>query len=216
MSAEPVFELIGQKAALEAYLDSQLCPSLPQQDSIYPQSREGSPGQTSRSPAEPTPFMTLDQQGEPIWPSKPFACQVIKTASLKLAIPLSGYFRYSSTISWPDNLTWKAGAHPATPGHLQYRGRTINIVDPARLVIPHERQAALLQNNNGQFASILLAEEQGWGLACDEVVEVTTIDPQMVRWRKANSKCLWVAGTVIQYGYALLDIDAISKLVRQG
>ncbi|HEV8077548.1 MAG TPA: chemotaxis protein CheW, partial [Marinobacter sp.] len=52
-----------------------------------------------------------------------------------------------------------------------------------------------------------------WGLACDNVAQSFTLNPQQVRWRTSRSKRPWLAGTVIDQMCAMLDAQSMANLL---
>ena len=61
---------------------------------------------------------------------------------------------------------------------------------------------------------IILMGGGKWGLACDSVSEVITLQQDKVRWRGDNSKRPWLAGTVVDQMCALLDVDKFVELLN--
>jgi len=63
---------------------------------------------------------------------------------------------------------------------------------------------------------IILMDEGKWGLACDDIGEVITLQNTDVRWRTAEGRRTWLAGTVSDRLCALLDTDSLSKMLAEG
>jgi purine-binding chemotaxis protein CheW len=58
--------------------------------------------------------------------------------------------------------------------------------------------------------------EGEWGLTCEDVSSVITIDPARVRWRTSRTQRPWLAGTVIEHLCALLDAERLSEILSAG
>lgn len=149
----------------------------------------------------------------PDWSAAPFQILLFKVAGLSLAVPL---IELSGILEWTDEVTPLPGHADFYLGLLQHRGRSVPVVDPARLVLPAERQAALTGDPRARINRIVLIDGGRWGLACDAVREVVTVKPDQVRWRSNRTQRRWLAGTVIDHMCALLDTHAFAQLLESG
>ncbi|VAW92994.1 hypothetical protein MNBD_GAMMA22-569 [hydrothermal vent metagenome] len=141
-----------------------------------------------------------------------FQVMMFKTAGLTLAIPL---VELSGVIFWPDNITVMPGHKESYLGLAQHQDKKIPIIDIAQIVFPQDRAKTWVDfNNNDRLKRIVFINNFEWGLACDAVNEVITIEPSQIKWRKSNTKRAWLAGTVVEYMCALLDTIELSKLLN--
>ena len=141
--------------------------------------------------------------------SVPFACQLIVLAGLRLAIPLSGFTR---VLPWPDRLLSAEKPQTWRLGEMQYGDRRLDIINMAGLIFNRQQQSAPDESTEYSYTSLVLLQDGQTCLPCDEVGDMVTIDPAGVRWRSSDSERLWLAGTIRQEGYALLDLDGIMQL----
>jgi len=139
---------------------------------------------------------------------------LFRTAGLTLAVPLA---ELSGVQEWE--------ASPVTPlprhvdwflGLVRYRGRSVPVVDTALLVLPQERRARLSTTAAERSTRIVFIGEGDWGLACDDVAEVITLEPDQVRWRTSRTSRSWLAGTVIQHMCAIIEPAAFARLLAAG
>lgn len=140
----------------------------------------------------------------------PFSCQLVSVAGLKLALPL---FSYTKILPWSDQLVLEQCKQPCLIGHVQYDVCVFDVVDLARLITgrPANDQA----NNGEHFCShVLLLQDGSTCLPCNDLLDIVTLEPEKVCWRNSDSKRIWLAGTVKDEGYALLDIEGIMKLIE--
>jgi purine-binding chemotaxis protein CheW len=63
---------------------------------------------------------------------------------------------------------------------------------------------------------IVLIGDGRWGLVCDDVSTVITIDPAKVRWRSSRTKRPWLAGTAVEHLCAVLDAEQLAVLLNEG
>ena len=109
------------------------------------------------------------------------------------------------------------------PGHsdlflglLPYHGRNAKLVDTAQVVVPPERLGALELDVEERVSHAVIVDDGRWGLAASAIGEVIELRPDDVKWRNAPGQRPWLAGTVIEHMCALLDVEALVTLLRQG
>jgi purine-binding chemotaxis protein CheW len=110
------------------------------------------------------------------------------------------------------------------PGHadfymgiLQHLGNKIAVIDTARMVLPENKLALLAGENPRQRVKhIVLIDDYKWGLACDAISEVITLQPDDIRWRTSKTSRPWLAGTVIEHMCALMNSKGFADMLRQG
>lgn len=141
-----------------------------------------------------------------------FQIMMFKTAGLTLAVPL---VELSGVISWPQNITEMPGHKASYLGIVQHLGKKIPIIDIAQIVFPQERLVFLANSEpEERLHRIVFINDFKWGLACDAVNDVITIESEQIKWRKSGTKRTWLAGTVIEHMCALLDTKELSKLLN--
>ncbi|MFV1984950.1 MAG: chemotaxis protein CheW [Thiohalomonadales bacterium] len=141
-----------------------------------------------------------------------FQIMMFKTAGLTLAVPL---VELSGVITWPENITEMPGHKDSYLGIVQHLGKKIPIIDIAQIVFPQDRLVSLTESNSTErLQRIVFINDFEWGLACDAVNDVITIEPTQIKWRKSGTKRAWLAGTVVEHMCALLDTKELSKLLN--
>jgi len=141
-----------------------------------------------------------------------FQIMMFKTVGLTLAVPL---VELSGVISWPDVITEMPGHKESYLGIVQHLDKKIPIIDIAQIVFPQDRIASIVaQDSKERLKRIVFINDFEWGLACDAVNDVITIESEQIKWRKSETKRAWLAGTVVEHMCALLDIKELSKLLN--
>jgi len=158
-------------------------------------------------PAEPSPW-----EGIPEWGEDPFQALLFRLSGLTMAIPL---IELDGILEWPDTLTPLPNRSPWYLGLLDNRGKTVPVIELSQLVIPEKIRA---KNNphEVQHSRVILVGGGRWGVACDSVSEVVTLNPDEVRWRSSRTKRKWLAGTAINHMCALLDAEGLVHLLATG
>lgn len=158
---------------------------------------------------------TTTEDPRPEWAREPFPCLLLKVHGLSLALPL---VKLNRILPWraptpiPGYVAWLLGM-------LQGEGleRNLKVVDTAALVMPERRTAAAAANPAGpEPRHIVMVGDGEWGLTCEDVSNVITIDPAQVRWRTSRSKRPWLAGTVVEHLCALLDAEQLAEMLSAG
>jgi purine-binding chemotaxis protein CheW len=160
-------------------------------------------------PVEPKPTPT----GPPDWAAEPFPCLLFRVAGLTLAVPL---LHLNGVRPWPEEITPMPGHQPWFLGLVRHRGQQAKVVDTALLVVPPERLATARDEAEPELGNIVLIDDGRWGLACEGIDEMITLDPSGVRWRTRAGKRPWLAGTVIQHMCALIDPLAFAEMLASG
>jgi len=152
--------------------------------------------------------------GRADWVTGPFQAMLFKVAGLSLAVPL---VELNGVVEWNDDVTEMPGHAPFYMGLMQHLDKSIPVIDTARLVLPAEKLAQLAGDDpRARVKRVVLIDEHRWGLACDEVNEVITLQPDQVRWRTSRTKRAWLAGTVVDHMCALIDGVAFSAMLKDG
>ena len=86
---------------------------------------------------------------------------------------------------------------------LFHDGEQLTIVNLAALIKPNAENFAT-DVSNKQY---LLIQHRQLAIECQQILELQTIDKTLVCWRNENSQRKWLAGTVKQYGIAILDLE---------
>lgn len=152
--------------------------------------------------------------GIPAWANEPFQILLFNVAGLKLAVPL---IDLCGVIKWNGEVTEMPGHADFYMGILQHLDYKIAVIDTARMVLPEHKIKELdLADPKDRVNHIVLIDNYRWGLACDNIGEVITLQPQDVRWRTSQSSRGWLAGTVIEHMCALLNSEGFAEMLKNG
>lgn len=143
------------------------------------------------------------------WPQVPFACQLITVAGLKLALPVSSY---TQIFPWPGELVPAKNNETPVAGHMQHGVCSFDIVDLTGLILNRSTTEAT-KNNQYSYSHVMLLQDGSTCLPCGDLLEMITVDPDKVCWRSSDSPRTWLAGTVKDEGFALLDSEKIMQLL---
>ncbi len=150
----------------------------------------------------------------PEWGEEPFQALLFKVWGLTLAVPL---VELSGIQEWhADQVTPMPGHAPWYLGLMQYRDNSVPVVDTAHLVLPPDRLARLDTSAAERLGRVVFIGDGRWGLGCDSVAEVITLEPDQVSWRTSRAKRRWLAGTVIEQMCALIDPPAFAEMLATG
>lgn len=173
------------------------------------------------TPVAPTPAVeirtqtavqTAADEPRPDWANEPFPCLLLKVHGLSLALPL---VKLNRILPWaeptliPGYAAWLLGVL-----HLDGLERNLKVVDTAALVMPERLGQAAL--SEAAYQHVVMIGDGEWGLTCESVSNVITIDPAKVRWRTSRSKRPWLAGTVVEHLCALLDAERLAEMLSAG
>ena len=149
----------------------------------------------------------------PEWANEPFQVMLFKAGGLTLAVPLG---ELSGVIEWPEKIAEMPGHADFYLGLVSHLERQVPVVDTARLVLPEDHLERLPEDVEERVTRIVLIDEASWGLACDSVAEVVTLEPDAVRWRGHRAHHPWLAGTVVEHMCALIDGSEFARRLRAG
>jgi purine-binding chemotaxis protein CheW len=160
--------------------------------------------------AAPTALPDLHAPADPLvtWAAAAFEVQLFQVAGLTLALPVS------ELVGIVDSTDLVAAGGEATPwqrGCLCYQHGEIQVVDTAHWVLP----PGMPGPSAIRPYPVLIIAGGRWGLACDVVGTVITLDPATVRWRSIRTQRRWLAGMVSQPGCALLDPAQFAALLAE-
>lgn len=170
-------------------------------------SDEVRPAAATISAQSPQPDVQKES-GRPAWAGEAFECLIFKVAGLQLAVPLvllGAIHRLDGELTEiPGRPNWFMGLLPLAE-------RNVRVVDTAAWVMAGRYPEGAIDN----YRLVIRLDDSDWGLACDEVAQSFTLDPQDVKWRQTGGKRPWLAGTVIKHMCALLDVGSMAQLLAR-
>lgn len=162
---------------------------------------------------EVAPEVKPREENVPEWAEQEFQCLLFNVAGIMLAVPL---VKLNGVIPWKDEITPMPGHSDAFLGLLRHLDINVKVMDAAQIILPAAQKASLGKDPSERIEKIILMDEGRWGLACDEVGEVVTLNKNDVRWRTPQGKRPWLAGTVSERLCAILDTDVFAKMLEKG
>lgn len=207
--------LVDQQVALSAYLDSLL-----REVNVEPAARTDrrAPVRLLHQPepvaAEGVQIATTQASPvaadaeHPDWAHNRFQCLLFGVRGLTLAVPLE---KLCGISEWGDDVTRLPERPPWFLGVMTYRERQCGVIDTAGVVMPERLDA---ESGCTPYAHIIFFDDGRWGLACERVEQVISLEREQVRWRTSRTRRPWLAGTVIDRMCALLDIDALAGMIN--
>ena len=139
-----------------------------------------------------------------------FQAMFFDVAGLTIAVPLielGGIHNVDKTTSLMGKPDWFKGV-------MVHREDKINVVDTALWVMPEKCNDALINSLNYQY--IIMLSDSSWGLMAEHLVDTVTLEQEDVKWIEQSSKRPWLAGLVKERMCALLDVEALIKLLDKG
>lgn len=159
--------------------------------------------------------VTVDADSlKPQWASESFQILLFEVAGIKLAVPL---IELCGVIEWTDSVTEMPGHADFYMGILQHLGHKVAVIDTARMILPENKLSQLAGDDPRERVNhIVLIDDYRWGLACDSIGEVITLNPDEVKWRTSKTTRGWLAGTVIEHMCALLNSEGFASMLELG
>lgn len=203
--------LVEQHLALSNYLEA-LLGEVPDGDEPDGAGPAMEPAATSRPAPDPATAAADRQESMPAWAGGQFQCLLFRVGGLSLAMPLA---LLNGVIPWQE-VTPLPNRSSQFLGLVHHQGQSVKVVDTALVVMPERVQGQGLAPAKERARHIILMGGSQWGLACDQICEVLTLDPADVRWRTSQGKRPWLAGTVLQHMCALIEPQALERLLTTG
>lgn len=149
------------------------------------------------------------ENGRPVWAQGAFECLLFSVSGLTLAVPL---VELGSIYPVKDHLTPIIGQIDWFMGLLHVHGRNhVRTVNTAKIVMPEKYDASFVDG----IRYVISINGFDWGLAVDNVDKAIKLVPDDVRWRSERSKRPWLAGTVVDYMCALVDVRELAVMLSR-
>jgi len=139
-----------------------------------------------------------------------FQAMFFDVAGLIIAVPLielGGIHNTDKTTSLMGKPDWFKGV-------MLHREDKINVVDTALWVMPEKCNETLINSLNYQY--VIMLGNSKWGLMAEHLVDTVTLEQDEVKWLDKPGKRPWLAGLVKERMCALLNVDALIKLLDDG
>jgi len=139
-----------------------------------------------------------------------FQAMFFEVAGLTIAVPLielGGIHNVDAINNLMGKPDWFKGV-------MLHREEKINVVDTAQWVMPEKCDQKLKDSLNYQY--IIMLSNSQWGLMAESLVDTVTLEQSDVKWIDNSAKRPWLAGLVKDRMCALLDVDALIKMLDSG
>jgi len=139
-----------------------------------------------------------------------FQTLIFKVGKLPLAVPLLKLgaivkFDELELTRLPGMPHWFMGLLPTDRGNLM-------VVDSQRFLMPDKKESG---NQDRPYEYLIVLDDSQWALACHEVGDAKNLTHEDVRWAARNMSRPWLAGMVIEYMSAMLEVDELINMLAQ-
>ncbi len=146
----------------------------------------------------------LDKRHEPPdWAIPRFQVLTFSLGGLNMAAPLD---KLNGIIPFPERLTVLPGQSQWFLGLARNRSQNVQVIDLVPIIRPHHRVNRADGNPGPNSRYILLIDEGRWGILCDSISTVLTLEPQQVQWQRSHH-VEFILGTVKTQMQSVLCID---------
>jgi chemotaxis signal transduction protein len=154
-----------------------------------------------------------DKQHEPPEWAKP-RCQVLtfSLGNMQMAAPLD---KLNGIIPFPERLTVLPGQAHWFLGLARNRNQNVQVIDLAAVIQPHHRQNTGEENPATGTRYILVIDENRWGILCNSISTVLTLEPRQVQWQRSHHVD-FILGTVIDQMQSVLCVDSLIDRLNSG
>ena len=132
----------------------------------------------------------------------------ISVVGLKLALPMD---HISEVLTIDEANVQQCTEHSMVSGVMEYQGRETVVLDAATIIVPenHPRRATMLARK--RYQHIVVFKHGNVAMAVDAVDEEVYLPTERVRWSTNSNQYGWLAGTITDYGYALINTAKFVK-----
>ncbi|MDO6426487.1 chemotaxis protein CheW [Thalassotalea sp. 1_MG-2023] len=139
-----------------------------------------------------------------------FQAMFFDVAGLIVAVPLielGGIHNVDKTNSLMGKPAWFKGV-------MLHRDEKINVVDTAQWIMPEKCNETLINSLNYQY--VIMLNNSQWGLLAENLIDTVTLEQDDVKWLTDSTKRPWLAGLIKERMCALIDVDALIKMLSDG
>lgn len=163
------------------------------------------------SPAQPRPEPRVRKYldaNRPHWAQQQFDAIIICSRGHHYAVPLQDLLSVGLLSSAEAGQFHQSGA--LSIAALRSEGPAY-IAHIAKLLLLEEYQGEAQE----QLAYLLVLKDSEWGLAVDSVSDRLRIDPDSVNWQVNRGNRPWVAGSLFESHYPLLDLRQLVPVLSR-
>jgi purine-binding chemotaxis protein CheW len=130
---------------------------------------------------------------------------------MQMAAPLD---QLNGIIPMPERLTILPGQSHWFLGLARNREQNVQVIDLASVIQPHHQCDTPGKGQSaGQY--ILLIGEGHWGILCNSISTVLTLEPQQVQWQR-SPHVAYILGTMINQMHSVLCVDTLLNRLSRG
>ena len=122
--------------------------------------------------------------------------------------------KLNSVMPWSEKIVETPNQTDWYLGLVNHHGSNVKVIDTALMVLPENRHADLSLSHKERFSHVLLVNDSTWGLACDSIGDVISLDSDQVKWRSNKTRRPWLAGTVRGHLCALMDTEVFASMIN--
>lgn len=159
-----------------------------------------------------TSSQTAKRQEPPQWAIPRFQVLTFSLGGLKMAAPLD---KLNGIIPFPERLTALPGQSPWFMGLARNRNQNVQVVDLETVVRPQQQVDRGGDKASPNSKYILLIDEGRWGILCNSISTVLTLEPQQVKWQR-SSHVGFILGTVIDQMHSVLCVESLIERLNSG
>ena len=147
----------------------------------------------------------------PAWAFPRFQVLTFSLSNISMAAPLD---RLNGIIPFPERLTVLPGQSNWFLGLARNRNQNVQVIDLASAIQPHHRlNGGEKSPDTSQY--ILLIDDGRWGILCNSISTVLTLEPEQVQWQR-SPHVDFILGTVIDKMHSILCPDTLINRLNIG
>lgn len=153
----------------------------------------------------------IKQHEPPQWALPRVQVLTFSLGSMEMAAPLD---KLNGIIPFPERLTALPGQSHWFLGLARNRNQNVQVIDLADAILPqHRQQGSEDHPAGGRY--ILLIDGGRWGVLCNRISTVLTLEPQQVHWQRSR-RVDFILGTVIDHMQSVLCVDSLISRLNSG
>ena len=154
---------------------------------------------------------TKPQFEPPHWAKPRFQVLTFSLSNMQMAAPLD---QLNGIIPLPEQITSLPGQSSWFFGLTRNRDKNVQIIDLAKVIKPahqfmSEQESGTVRNIiDGKLKYILLIDDGRWGILCDSISTVLTLEANQVNWRQ-SLQIDFILGTVVEKMHSVLSVERL-------
>jgi purine-binding chemotaxis protein CheW len=148
----------------------------------------------------------------PDWGQMPFECLLVKAAGMNFMLP-------AMSVAYIERINKKIIRLPldvdAFLGVITLREKSIAVIDLFGLIAENkiDKNENSMQVNSNHIEYVIVMENSGFALACDDIGQIVKLDTDDVRWNRASFNNPMYTGIVMEHLCPIVNIDYLNQQV---